>query len=515
MLQLQRNLTVQVTRICEWILSEEIVGMDIPLLYDCLVNEDHEYNERVVIAQHLSRYDSAKSPYINVQITGDELIAYLSILGQIPQGRITMEDCLYCLLAKGVRRGFQPENIREALDGPLPVYMVIAAQGTPPEEGKHSEIILHEAVPNDEPTHEAVNGRARVVRDEVIAQKLPVKQGKPGFTVTGKMLVKQVNDKPLPGGEHTYIGEDKLTLYAAIDGYLEWDGKKLAVRDILHLDEDIDYRVGDISYSGRIIVNGDVRAGVTVTAEKDVEVLGCVEGGRIVSRQGSIHVHRGINGLDKSCLSAGQDVTADYIQDASVSAGGCVIVKRYVARSELEASRKIIVQEREGLVRGGMAWSGQGIQAKVAGSSSCMTTVLGIRPKLTEADYQKIARFEEAIEDLEQRQNRLRRRLDFLSLLEKRQNQLNQTHRNEVLLLSEELIQASEEIVDLEDQVMHIQSLNSETLDFSKPLITIEERLYPGVKFVIEKQELLIQQEMSGVELRYTQGQIILKALDG
>ncbi|HKJ69857.1 MAG TPA: FapA family protein [bacterium] len=515
MLQLQRNLTDQVTRISEWILSEAIVGVDIPLLYDHLADPDHEYNEQVAIARHLNRYEFAKSPYINVQITRDELTAYLSILGKYPQGRITPEDCLYCLLAEGVRSGFQPDNIREALERPLPVYMIVGAEGRAAEAGKDSEIILHEAVSDRKLLVEGIDGRAMVVRDEVIAQKLAVKPGKPGTTVTGKMLVKQVNDIPLPAGEHTYIGEDKLTLYAAIDGYLEWDDDKLAVRDVLHFDEDIDYRIGDVHYNGRIVVNGDVRAGVTVTAEKDVEVLGCVEGGGIVSRQGSIHVHRGVNGLEKSYLSAGQEVVADYIQDASISAGGGVNVKRYVARSEVQASGEIMVRDREGLVRGGMLWSGRSVQAKVAGSSACSTTVLGIRPKLTETDYHQLTRFEEEIEELNQQQNRLRRRLDFLSLLEQRQNQLSQTHQNEVLLRSEELIAVSEEIVDREDQILDIQQLNSDRLDFSKPLITIQDRVYPGVKFVIEEEELLIQQEMGGVEISYIQGQLYLNTLDG
>jgi len=492
--------------------------MDIPLICDHLANDEFPYNEQVAIAESLSRFDFNQAPYLNVQITEDESTAYLSILGTQSEVSLTEEDCLFWLLQSGVRRGFLRDNITQALAGTLPAYMIVAARGQESKPGNDSEIIFHEALtPNSNQGngHSALPGQVLVVRGEILAQKLPLRQGEPGYTVTGKMLVQQVEDQELPAGENTYIGEDNLTLYAGQDGYLEWVDALLVVQDVLQIETDVDYAHGDIQYQGQIVIRGDVRAGVTVEGERDIEIQGCVEGGEIVSHQGSVTVHRGINGLDKSKISAGKDLKADYIQDARVSVQGEIVTKRYVARCLLDASREIIITEKEGLVRGGELWSECGIRTKIAGSSSCMTTVLGIRIKLSEEDYQEIERLEGQKSQLEESQNRLRRRLDFLSLLEQRQTRLDVKHKNEALVLSDELISLSENIVHLDDRLEQIQKLPADKVDLSKPLIRVDQKVYPGVKFVIEDQEFLVQQEMEGVEVSYIQGKIVLNTLDG
>lgn len=510
----KKHISQQVRQILSWILTARVVGINIPLLCDTLIFAPGG-GEAVQIAENLQSFSPERDRLIHVEIPDDELVAFLSIDEPSNEEIITEHDCYFKLLQAGVRRGYQPDTILTALEDPsaLPAEKVIAARGQKPDQGKDCEIIIHEELSESKYAHNSrpyKNQYVPVVKDEVIAQKLPPQKGASGYTVRGNELESPCEDTPLPQGENTYIGSDQLTLYSGKHGYLHWDGDAISVQDVLKYDGDIDYSTGDIDYDGKIIIDGDVRGGIRVKSQRDIEVYGFVEGSTLVSSEGSIRVQRGINGLEKSEILAQVDIEAEYIQDAWVSAGGSITVSRYIARSSLDAGGTITVNEKEGLIRGGVLRSERGIRSKIAGSTSCITTQLVIQPKLNEEQQQKLEEIGQSLANLEIQQNRIRRRLDFLSMLAQRQNHLVEKHRNEAQLLSEELINLSKEIVRFQDEQELIQRIHPQETESGEPLIVIDEKIYPGVKFIIEDQEFHVRKEITGGRVKFMHGKIIL-----
>ncbi|MBD3275082.1 MAG: DUF342 domain-containing protein, partial [Candidatus Marinimicrobia bacterium] len=248
----KKHISQQVRQILSWILTARVVGIDIPLLCDSLLFAPGG-GEAVQIAENLQPFSPEADQLIHVEIPDDGLVAFLSIDEPGNGEMITEYECYFKLLQAGVRRGYQPDVIREACDDPanLPVERVIAAKGQEPERGKDCEIIIHEELSQADYAQNSrsyKNQYVPVVKDEVIAQKLPPQKGAPGYTVRGSELESPCADNPLPRGENTYIGSDQLTLYSGKHGYLHWDGDTISVQDVLKFDGDIDYSTGDIDY---------------------------------------------------------------------------------------------------------------------------------------------------------------------------------------------------------------------------------------------------------------------------
>jgi len=516
LLKPQPDLASQIGKILQWIRSDQIVGLNIPYLCDILPFISKEKQpETITIGKYISRFNPEKDPCIQINRAQDNMTAYLRCIPCDSDQKITIYDLYYNLLQNGIQRGFRTENLLRYMSEEGNSDWVLAAEGQEPESGEDGEIILHERLANrKQTTHFSFNNIVLVVKDEIIGQKLPAKPGKSGYDITGKILEDPVVQPRFPTGENTYTSESGLTLYAAIDGHIAWDGQSLSVEDTLRVPGDIDYNTGDIDYDGPVHILGDVRSGLSVKASKDIQVTGCVEGGNIYSKDGNILISNGINGFEKSKIHAGGNIYADYIQDAEIVTKGDLVVHRYISRCQVIASGKIQVEENGGLVRGGKLWSPKEIIVNVAGSSACIPTTLMIRPQLDENRLLEIEEMNHQIQQIELKQQRIRRRLDYLGLLEQRQNSLSLKHQGEARLLSEELIANSQQIMDMEDKVQATNSVGNTGINEGITVITIREKIYPGVKFIIGNQELLIQEEFTGGKIQLLNEKVLLRKAD-
>jgi len=509
----QPDLSSQIRQILDWVLQENISGINIPYLCDILpfIPRD-KLSGSLVAGKYISKYDFSKDDSIRVRIASDDMTAYLSI-HDFPESKpITVFDCYFILLKTGVRRGYQSESLLELIAERHLDTEVIAACGKPPEKGKDGEILLHEKIAEQRRTpHFVFEDIIPVCHDEIIAQKLPATPGETGFTVKGKVLVSPVVTPDFPPGNNTYVSEGGLTLFSSIDGHLVWDGSQLSVEKVLKISGNVDFITSDIDYDGPIEIDGDVRSGLKVKATGDIEIHGCVEGATVHSSDGHIKVHSGINGFEKSEIRAAKDIMADYIQDAQVIAGDSIIVTRYVSRSTLEAGGTIRVTGKGGLVRGGSLWSQKEIEVNVAGSTTCIPTLIMVRYHANTEHQHKMKMLRKQTILIEEQQQRIRRRLDYLGLLEQRQNNLSAKHQNEAHLLSEELIANSKQLMELEDQMNTYSAIPTLAMEEKVTLVTVHHKIYPGAKFIIGNQELLIKEEINGGEIQLLQGRIFLK----
>ena len=495
-----------------WILGENYTGFDIPTLSRLAYLQDTPPNKStIIIGKTIRPFQEVKSKYIDVEISRDAMKAWLHIKKPSPGIQFTEGDCLLILLRNGVRVGFDMETMQAALDNGLPAFRVVAAIGREPKSGNEGEIIYHELIDWDLPTLSTHPFHVVTVQEnEILAQKLPPGPIEHGYTVTGQHIPYKPESLKFPAGENTHLSEDGLTLYASVDGYISLDNGKISVKEGLRIPGDIDYNSGNISYHGKIIIEGDVRAGHQVHSDSDIEVFGCIEGAN-VSSGGNIMVHNGINGLEKSLVTADGNIHTDYIQDANVIAEGDVLIERYVSRSVIEAYGNIQVDVKAGLIRGGVTWSEKLVTANVAGSTACIPTTIKIQPNLKEEQQQEVQVLSQRLHMLEDEQSQIRRRLDYLTLLERRQQHLDTNYQEEAQILAEKIVDISQEIMSLEDKQEALQSIKTRAVDPEEPFIIIRKKIYPGVRFIVGEHEMLVQEEIDGGKICLLNNQLFLK----
>jgi uncharacterized protein (DUF342 family) len=83
------------------------------------------------------------------------------------------------------------------------------------------------------------------------------------------------------------------TLYSLRNGAVNYRGDRINVSNYLEINQDIDFKTGNIDFDGYLTVKGSVEDGFSVLANKDIEILGVLGIGsvkEILSRNGSIYI---------------------------------------------------------------------------------------------------------------------------------------------------------------------------------------------------------------------------------
>ena len=70
--------------------------------------------------------------------------------------------------------------------------------------------------------------------------------------------------------------------------------------------------MGNINFTGSVVIHGDVLEGYSVKAKGDITVMGIVEGARL-SAGGDILLHKGMRGMRTGVLEAEGDITAKFL----------------------------------------------------------------------------------------------------------------------------------------------------------------------------------------------------------
>lgn len=208
--------------------------------------------------------------------------------------------------------------------------------------------------------------------EERIATLHPPVAGKPGRGVDGEEIPTE------PGREvATLLGDgvergDDGVLRAAADGTVHHQpGKLLDVVDLYLHAGDVDLHSGNLFMKGSLQIAGDVGLNLRAECERDLEVKGGVDGGRL-SAGGSVRVARGLLGREQGRITAEADVTIHYVQDARIVCGGVLTVGADAITSRLRAGEI----QLGGRALGGRLTAETRISVRQAGSPMGAKTLL-------------------------------------------------------------------------------------------------------------------------------------------
>ncbi len=332
-----------------------------------------------------------RSAKVRIRVAATTLIATASVDEPEPGGDPVNREMIDAALAgSGVVFGILEEGIAQLLQ-PLYETEVTVAKGLAAVDGEDG--ICEEMFARDVQTNfvEKEDGTVNYkelghIRDvavgTIVCRLTPPTEGTPGTNVLGKPIGVKSGKKAMPPiGVGIRMTEDGVHAVAAVSGNLVFQGGRFTIEETLRVAE-VNYDVGNITFSGDVLVTGDILDGFEIRSGGDIRLSGRV-GNVVLHAKGDIHIERGINGTGKAEVVSEKTVHAGFIENCHVVAGQDVITGSII-HSTVECEGNIHVTEGRGIISGGKITAFGFIEAKEIGNDTYTRNHLtvGITPKL-------------------------------------------------------------------------------------------------------------------------------------
>jgi len=311
---------------------------------------------------------------------------------------------------------------------PFALEESLIATGLAPVPGKdaeiHWEIDTGEtyAQPEDDEAavdHHQVTRVINVNEGDVLFRLGEVEPGVDGIDLLGSALPASEGEAfPLELGANVAYLDDGRTLTATSAGAVQIKLGTVSVQPLYLVESDVDFSVGNIDFIGSVHVSGNILGGFAVVSGEDLYVDGNIEGA-LVNVSGNLHVTGGITGHAKGQIEVAGDVTARYINGATLNSKGDVLVHSEIVNSKVQSLSRINVEH--GGIIGGEVTALHEIRAAMLGSPMNVKTLITVG--LGEQGQERLEELAAEIERLEQQTKKIRaavsRFLKQPSLLEK------------------------------------------------------------------------------------------------
>lgn len=347
-----------------------------------------------------------------VSISANQLVATVAVtpFWGAPCPSITPADVLRELANAGVRHGIDETALAAAAAhatiGCETVNFEVA-RGTPPQPGVGGRFQLLVGAKREEIVSRDDDGRVdhrrrveinKVVKGQLLGILTPGQPGQPGITVKGEPL-------PAPdprvllvvAGPNVIASPDGTKFYAAIDGYAAFRKPRLSVHPLYVVEGHVDYATGHIEFSGHVVVTGGVRDGFNIAAGGDVIIQGEV-GASHIKAGGAITVKGGVHGQSRGVLEAGESVSAKFIDNARVIAGGDLVVHDSLYNCTVLISGSLRAVTRRGLIVGSSIHAGGAVEARSIGSQQGTQTHIAVG--VDAASQRRLAELDKQIEEI-------------------------------------------------------------------------------------------------------------------
>ena len=276
---------------------------------------------------------------------------------------------------------------------------LVVARGAPPVapiEGKVEFLVPMEKTRLMEDDEGSIDWKnlwviPSVRKGDVIARILLPKEGIDGLDVYGKPLTaKSYATFQLRYGDGVVVTEGNGTVEivsALASGQPVFRNNTIDVLPLLVINGNVDITVGNIDFSGSVLVNGSLLEGFSIRADQNVTVMGGMYNGRICSG-GDCIVKGGVVG-EQSEVDSGADVRVGIVEYGRVTAAGNIEIFGYSLFANLEGGNYVYVQgrNRRGII-GGHCVAGAGINTLAAGSPMEPSTILEAGRDLTHSRAQ-------------------------------------------------------------------------------------------------------------------------------
>ncbi len=280
------------------------------------------------------------------------------------------------------------------------------ATGIPMLPGDDGKILLTASAPEEEVMADVDDDEAltvdfhvvqkfvNVAPGQLIGTVVPPGEGTPGRNVRGLVIPAQPGAPiKLVLGQNVRLGDDGCSIFAETDGRVFCNGAEISVEDIYTIKGDVDFKVGNIDFSGFVDISGDVLDGFTVKAKKGVKVKGNV-GVCSIESDGDI-IFCGMNGQGKGSIKCGGSITANFIDAVQVECAGDILVESEIRNSCIKSLATVRVNK--GVISGGECIALGGVESSTIGTGSSLHTLVVVG-----VNYLDMAEFNRLFSEMKQ-----------------------------------------------------------------------------------------------------------------
>lgn len=303
----------------------------------------------------------------------------------------TYEEIKQFITEEGVNVNLDEQAVKDCYarfaDSEIVINALIA-QGIEPTDGHNAEIIIHFSVPENRP--KVVDGKSdfknidniiMVKKGDLLLTKKLATSGSKGITVRGEEVSPiQGKDITILLGDGATVDEKGISFTATLDGYVDYNGKKLTVSPLYEVKGDVDYSTGNIKFNGSVHIRGDVLPGFKVEADKHILVDGICQDCELIARENVI-LRTGIKGSGGGTIIAGGSVIVGYCEKSKIQAKENIEIKKYAFNCDIMAGNRVEALAGEGIIAGGSISAFQEITAKQMGTmgNSAFSVAVGSR----------------------------------------------------------------------------------------------------------------------------------------
>jgi len=459
---------------------------------------------------------------IGIQLAPDNLTAVLYFNQADEKLSFTVKELEAYVRSHGVVFGLHTDVLASIASDPASYFyaQTVVATGTPSADGKDGSIRFVYDMDDDNNRkplvmedgtvdYKEVIQLKNVKRGQLIAERIPAEEGRPGKSVTGEILYgKNGKEARFKVGKNVVLNPEQTALYAAIDGLItKTDRDKINVFPVYEVNGDVDYAIGNIDFVGTVVIRGNVLTGFRVKAAGDIRVVGGVEGAEMES-EGSIEITGGILAGHKGQVKAGKNIKCSFIQDANVSAGEDIVVSQSIMHSHVRAGRSILCSGAKGLLVGGTAQAGEKVTARTVGNSMSTATVIevGVLPELRA----QLAELRLSLKSLNENLDKTDKALALLDQLAAA-GQLSGDKMAMRVKLGATKRQSLEEQNQLKEQILEIEKTLEDT---DRARVEVTGTVYGGTKIVIGRYTRFVKDAVQRAAFHYADGDVAMSPLN-
>jgi len=411
-----------------------------------------------------------------------------------------LESCIESLKEHNITHGLCPESITNAMRAArargTPVASVLVAKGTPPVPGENARIELlvqsglAAGAMNEKDEHIDYHERGYlhlVTKGTPLARKIPATQGTPGRDVHGKDVAASAGKNILlTVTGNAVLSADGTQCHAGADGVaVIVNPTKIGVFEKYTVSGDVDLHTGNLNMQGALEITGWVRAGFHVSATGDLVIRGGIEPAR-VHTGASLAVSAGIVGGGDASVEAANNVTAQYIENAQVNAGGDITVESGIINSHVVAEGRVTAIRGNGSIIGGVVHATQGIEAKQVGSPAGVPTTVEVGIDCAARD--SLIRMQRECALYERNRNKISRTLEILY-----RNHQSRPLRNEEKIAVNRLVRYRREAEAAREQINAILKQAEKTM----ATIKVQRTVYEGTTMFISGYRLHVADDIT------------------
>lgn len=312
-----------------------IMNLDIDKLKDVVQRARGVFEK---IGPPFEYYDPAIEDYLQVNVSLLKASLKVSSACLIAGKKLNPVILHHYLKRNKVTTGIETDLLKELLEHEKFNKFVDVAFGVQPIKGVDARIefkfetnhVVRPQLRNDGSVdYRNIQKFIMVNAGQVLAEKFPAQPGKAGKSVTGEDLPAESGvDVQFPEGKNTEISKDGRYLLSLKTGVLFQENENYSIKELLQVENDVDFSVGNLKYTGDILIEGNVLPGFTVEADGNIHIKGVLEASRVISRNGHVLIDKGIIGKGTAQVKAKQGIQVCFAQDAFLETEGALVVEK-------------------------------------------------------------------------------------------------------------------------------------------------------------------------------------------